>query len=70
MTPQKPSIGRIVHYICGDGRHLPCTVTEVYQNVRFLSFVVHGLSHAAPAALMYSIEQGDTLGTWHWPERD
>ncbi|MVN88279.1 hypothetical protein GO986_16155 [Deinococcus sp. HMF7620] len=30
MTQQKPSLGRVVHFVAGDGQHLAATISQVY----------------------------------------
>lgn len=73
-TEQKPSIGRVVHYVSygtpgGEykGEHLAAIITAVH-NENCVSLAVLN-----PTGLFFasSVYQGDLDkgGTWHWPER-
>ncbi len=74
MAGQKPTVGRIVHYVSGYGMCSAATVTEVAEGRDSLV----GLFVMGPAVLrLLPLEEGGVLadqdekqrGTWHWPER-
>lgn len=72
---QKPTVGRIVHYVSDDApngeyelKHRAAIVTEVYK-----SPMISGLCVLNPTGMVFnrSVIYDDTCsgGTWHWPER-
>lgn len=79
MSEQKPSIGRIVHYVLDSGRHLPAIITDVQNNGKESSSVNLYIFWDANVPKRYDLERGavecqynDTgvqPQTWHWPER-
>jgi len=84
MTPEQAgqvtSVGRIVHYCLDSGPHKgesrPALVVRVWAadlvNLQvFSDSNADGTSNdCLPVPLWKtSIKQGDTPGTWHWPER-
>lgn len=81
MNQQKPSVGRIVHYVCGRGVHRPAIVTCVHsdgESVGLHVFTCYGDSFDGRAT--YQLvnqagnvehdEAGKPTATWHWPERE
>lgn len=72
--PQKPSIGRVVHYIPTTGQTNHCAaliigVGETQFNwVSLVYWDCLGCQHADP--YVAEDQSGTKLGTWHWPERE
>jgi len=72
----KPSVGRIVHYVLHEGRHLPAIITDVNETEDTVNLFVFW-DPLVPRR--YDLEKGAvdckfdknsvTTGTWHWPER-
>lgn len=69
QAPQKPSIGRVVHFTDDNGRHNAATVAHVNEdgsvNLGYLDINGHPYS----ASSIPFDESGETPRTWHWPER-
>lgn len=63
---QKPSIGRIVHYVNHDGRHLAAIVTKVNDSTIHIG--VFDDSYVVVKYVDYDESAGSN--TWHWPERE
>lgn len=82
MAEQKPSIGRIVHFVYG-GQHVPAIITDpAFQDhgidgkseVRILQALTVFLPNAGPFTTVAAHEDEVAPGTWnnttwHWPER-
>lgn len=78
---QKPSIGRIVHYIRSDGAEYPAIITHVWSDTCvdlevFGINVEHLQGGDADVRFPKSVVMHDTGGgergsvrSWHWPER-
>ena len=74
---QRPSIGRIVHYVNGHGRELAAIVVGVPFGSEMdadLYVFPYRRGHewvAAHngAAIEFDYDGSKKLGTWHWPER-
>jgi hypothetical protein len=81
----KPSVGRIVHFVCGreeplarePGFHAAAIVTEVLtgvpesegREVCFLEVMLPGIG-GVPRKARHSEADPAIVGTWHWPERE
>lgn len=73
MSEQKPSVGRIVHYVGKGGACTAATVTEVDEQGHLVGLFVTGPS----AVHLLPLDEGGAMadhdeqkpGTWHWPER-
>lgn len=73
---QKPSIGRIVHYVLdGSGEHRPAIITRVYAPT-CVNLHVFGDSgdlgrdiNRYPTSVQYD-PSGEASSSWHWPERE
>ena len=71
-VPRYPTVGRIVHYVdWATGQHRAAMITAVLLgrcDARVSLAVVH------PTGIMFlhdvGLDEGQTPGTWHWPERD
>lgn len=70
----KPSVGRIVHYVSGDGSHLPAIITKVWSVTALCTVNLTVFSDGyQPALGMTSVildEESKKVGTYHWPERE
>jgi len=76
-VPRYPTVGRIVHYIAfgtpggeyAAGAHRAAIITEVTPDCIRVSLAVFN-----PTGIHFRNEvthdEGQTPGTWHWPERD
>lgn len=63
-----PSVGRDVHFTIW-GRCVAAKVTQVHgDRVDLFLFPPPDLPHLGGQARLHVVE-GDTNGTWHWPER-
>lgn len=66
---QKPSIGRIVHYVNFANQHLAAIVTKVTDDAVHLV-----VFNPATAYTDYQFDivfsELPTPDTWHWPERE
>lgn len=80
MEGQKPSVGRIVHYVAygtpgGEfkvGAHRAAIITEVYDQPTDPDYI--GLCVLNPSGMFFNQHvpydpTGEKGGTWHWPER-
>lgn len=73
---QKPSIGRIVHYVLdGSGEHRPAVITKVF-GLTCVNLHVFGDAcdlgkdiNRHPTSVQYE-PITETPCTWHWPERE
>lgn len=78
MTEQKPSVGRIVHYVSygtpgGEyGKECRAAIVTAVDNIGYVDLCVlnptgfffnRGVHHHAGGEIGYK------GGTWHWPER-
>ena len=81
MSEQKPSVGRVVHYVAygtpkGEytaGAHRAAIITEVDYDEEFHDYFV-SICILNPTGLFFLQgaeydETGQKSGTWHWPER-
>jgi hypothetical protein len=66
----KPSVGRIVHFVYG-GNHFAAIITHVWSdnNVNLFAFD-NGLNQLA-LSVVTSVTLDELKGdyTWHWPEK-
>jgi len=75
MDTQKPSIGRIVHYVDGTV-HLAAIVVHVWSDVAVnLQVFASGFNGVVVIpytvlTVMYSDVLQPESRTWHWPERE
>lgn len=66
---QVPSIGRVVHYVALDGKHIPADICATPEGGGIHLFVKD--STVGRAYFEYSVifdPTGTEYGTWHWPE--
>lgn len=76
MEEQKPSIGRVVHYVSygtPGGEYKPEHRAAIITQVNTNSFTV-GLCILNPTGMFFNVEvsQDEVTkngGSWHWPER-
>ena len=69
--PEQVSVGRIVHVMQSDGRHLPGIVTHVWPGgvVNVVLFTDGSFDEPQDAVKrLTSIPEGTDADTWHWPE--
>lgn len=72
----KPTVGRIVHYVLETGRHLPAIITDCSESDETVNLFVFW---DARVPQRYDFEKGvidckqdekeKVPSTWHWPER-
>lgn len=72
-SPQKPSIGRIVHFVGEhDGVHIAAIITAVHSDIE-VSLTLFGPNGGMGFRLNVlqneGIETPFAGNTWHWPER-
>jgi hypothetical protein len=69
MEQQQPTVGRIVHYVDGDGNHLAAVIAKVWspQGVNLGVFSEKG-TVSGVTSVTYS-ENPAVKISWHWPER-
>ena len=77
MAEQKPSIGRVVHFVAHGRRHLPFFIIGVKDDGSTCDLVTFGFSPECPAMVESGVRNGNAdqeqeaaPGTWHWPERN
>jgi hypothetical protein len=70
MPEQKPSIGRIVHYVDAVDMHMAAIIVDVnvhaWAGVNLVVFD-HGGNTFPRTGVPFSAEPRES--TWHWPER-
>lgn len=74
MEPQKPSVGRTVHYVAfgtpggeyAAGAHRAAIISEVTGETVSL-FIINPTGTHFRQDVKY--DESHTPGTWHWPER-
>jgi hypothetical protein len=72
----KPSIGRIVHYVAADSpHHVPGVITRVLSEERVNIHLwwdpntVKRYDQAREGANCIHDETAEHVGSWHWPEK-
>jgi hypothetical protein len=69
MAKQEPSIGRVVHFVTNDGRHVPADIAAVIDDTTVNLFVKDDVSGVAGFERDIPIDAaGLAPHTWHWPE--
>lgn len=65
---QLPSVGRVVHYVTKDGRHVPADICEV-DEAEYASLYVKD-PRLNGARFEYSVPHRESHApdSWHWPE--
>lgn len=85
MSEQKPSIGRVVHYVLNEGRnageHRPAFVVKVWGDQPDSLVQLQVFTDSNPASdsndclpqvlwkTSVKLDADAAPGTWHWPER-
>lgn len=65
----KPSIGRIVHYVGGDGQHCAGIITRVWSDTCVnLSVFVESEKLFVATSVIHDPKATDP-NSWHWPEK-
>lgn len=70
MSDQKPSIGRIIHFVRGvNGDHTPGIINAVHseETIGATLFPYNDVPFQVNTILY---DEDGTDSTWHWPERD
>ncbi len=70
MSQQKPTVGRVVHYVEEGGAHRAAIVTETYGESRAVGLYVFAPSVFFAQSSVPEDQSGEHPGTWHWPERE
>lgn len=74
LPPQKPAIGRVVHFVRdADRSHKPAIIITVWEEeeVNLVVFDEFGRPSGNYVAVKAKLdESGKKVGTWHWPERE
>jgi hypothetical protein len=67
---QKPSVGRMVHYVSEQGECQAAVISGVARDDES-AVHLHVFDPVVAVNVKYSIQsdQGQGIGTWHWPER-
>lgn len=67
---QKPTVGRIVHFLTEEGETLPAIITKVNEDgkVNLRLFTNNNQNQFAP--LIGNVEHGKKEKQWSWPTRD
>ena len=69
QPPQKPSVGRIVHYVNRNtGDHYAAMITKVDDDGK-VSLVIWPPNQPDMAARAIEYSEECAPKTWHWPER-
>lgn len=71
---QKPSLGRVVHYVATNGEHMAADICGIPDNAEGKAdvhlFVKDPFFKTTYFVMNTPFEQtGQYVGTWHWPER-
>jgi hypothetical protein len=69
MPEQKPSVGRVVHYVRLDAECLAAMVTETYGDSDAVGLAVFGSTGIWFDRTVLHDETGKSIRSWHWPER-
>lgn len=69
MPDQKPSLGRVVHYIDNEGKHYTATIAYVWSDTCVnLGCLDHNGNPFSKQSVSYDANATATY-SWHWPER-
>lgn len=66
MSEQKPSVGRVVHFVYGE-KHLPAIVTDPANGLTIALTVF--MVDEPPFTIWAGYDEGGAPSSWHWPER-
>lgn len=66
---QKPTIGRIIHLVRGDGDHIPGIINAVHseETIGAMTFPYNSTPIQVNTICH---DEGGADSTWHWPERE
>ncbi|GGN39543.1 hypothetical protein FHR83_006696 [Actinoplanes campanulatus] len=66
---QKPSIGRIVHYVQYEGNKCRAAIITDVEDDGTVGLYVMTPDRGAHSQNECPYDDGHTYGTWHWPTR-
>jgi hypothetical protein len=70
---QKPTVGRIVHFVNSSGHHWPAVIQRVWSDILIDLTVFTGdpfMPIVVQAQRLFHEDGTDNVPwTWHWPER-
>jgi len=66
---QKPSIGRVVHFVNYAGQHCAATIAHVWSDTRVnLGYFDPNGTACSAQSVMFASSEINREFSWHWPE--